>query len=86
MNYLEMKTTEYLDFCQYQKRLDSKTVNRKIASLKAFFRYPEYRNDIEINPFNKMQIKFREPVILPETIPPETLENLLVHTYINLIK
>lgn len=26
MNYLEMKTTEYLDFCQYQKRLDSKTL------------------------------------------------------------
>ncbi len=124
MNYLEMKTTEYLDFCQYQKRLDSKTlkayridlnqflcalpavhpadittplleehiknlhayyqpktVKRKIASLKAFFRYLEYRNDIEINPFNKMQIKFREPVILPKTIPLETLENLLVVMY-----
>lgn len=124
MNYLEMKTNEYLDFCQYQKCLDSKTLKayridlnqflcvlpslypteittplledhirnlhthykpktakRKIASLKAFFRYLEYRNDIEMNPFNKMQIKFREPVILPKTIPLETLENLLVVMY-----
>ncbi len=124
MNYLEMKTNEYLEFCQYQKRLDSKTLKayridlnqffhtlpilhpadittslleehiknlhthykpktakRKIASLKSFFHYLEYRNDIKTNPFHKMHIKFREPVILPKTIPLETLENLLVVMY-----
>ena len=46
-----------------------KTVKRKIDSIKAFFHYLEYKDVIEINPFNKLQIKFREPVILPKTIP-----------------
>ena len=43
-----------------------KTVKRKIASLKALFHYFEYREMIEKNPFNKIHIKFREPVILPK--------------------
>lgn len=121
---LQMTITEYLDFCQYQKRLDSKTikayridlqqflttnsnldilsistgiledyikslhlnfkpktVKRKIASLKAFFHYLEYRDYIEVTPFNKMQIKFREPIILPKTIPLKTIETLLSTMY-----
>lgn len=32
-----------------------KTVKRKIASLKAFFRYLEYKEIINQNPFNKLQ-------------------------------
>lgn len=58
-----------------------KTVKRKIASLKALFRYLEYKELIAANPFNKMQIKFREPVILPKTIPLNTVENLLSTMY-----
>ena len=124
MNNLQMIILEYLDFGQYQKRLDSKTiksyridlyqflfaisvdntsdispsmleeyirtlhlsfkpktVKRKIASLKAFFHYLEYRNYIKQNPFHKIQIKFREPVILPKVIPLQTLELLLAHMY-----
>lgn len=58
-----------------------KTVKRKIASLKAFWRYLDYKELIEINPFNKLQIKFREPVILPKTIPLHTVEILLSTIY-----
>lgn len=43
-----------------------KTVKRKIASVKALFHYLEYKEIIARNPFNKVQIKFREPVILPK--------------------
>ena len=46
-----------------------KTVKRKIASLKALFHYLEYKEIITINPFNKIQLRFREPAILPKTIP-----------------
>lgn len=42
-----------------------KTVKRKIASLKALFHYLEYKEIIYRNPFNKIQVRFREPVILP---------------------
>ena len=37
-----------------------KTVKRKIASLKAFFHYLEYKEIIDKNPFNKLHIKFRD--------------------------
>lgn len=124
MNNLQTIINNYLDFCQYQKRLDAKTmkayridlkqftsqietddvsaitsdvletyimmlhrmykpktVKRKIASVKAFFRYMEYKDYIDANPFNKMQIKFREPVILPKTIPLHTMEKFLSTIY-----
>ena len=45
-----------------------KTAKRKIASVKAFFHYLEYKDIIMVNPFNKIQIKFREPVILPKPL------------------
>ena len=114
----------YLDYCEYQKRLDNKTLNayktdlrqfsdsipvdtipsitpsiiedylahahqnykpktvkRKIASLKAFFHYLEYKDLFATNPFNKLQIKFREPVVLPKTIPLHTVELFLATIY-----
>lgn len=124
MNTLQVQLNNYLEFCQFQKRLDfktikayqidltqfthqvtinditlitptilenfiinlhqvykPKTVKRKIASLKAFFHYLEYRELIEKNPFNKIQVKFREPAILPKTIPLHTLESFLTIIY-----
>ncbi len=58
-----------------------KTVKRKIASLKALFNYLEYKEIINQNPFNKLQIRFREPIILPKTIPLHTIEVLLNTIY-----
>lgn len=122
MNNLQTQINTYLEHCQDQKRLDTKTikayridlkqfhnhfsnlkisditpdmlekyisdlhqeykpktVKRKIASIKALFHYLEYKESISTNPFNKMQIKFRESIILPKTIPLHTLENPLIH-------
>lgn len=62
-----------------------KTVKRKIASIKAFFHYLEYKEIIERNPFNRIQIKFREPVILPKTIPLQTVETFLSTIYRQLV-
>lgn len=61
------KLEEYI--AKLHKQYKPKTVKRKIASLKAFFHYLEYREIIDRNPFNKIQVRFREPVILPKTIP-----------------
>ncbi len=58
-----------------------KTVKRKIATLKAFYHYLEYKDIITINPFNKLQTKFREPIILPKVIPLHIIENLLAILY-----
>ena len=70
---------------QYIARLHTqyrpKTVKRKIASAKAFFHYLEYREIIAQNPFSKIMIRFREPVILPKTIPLHTVEAFLSTIY-----
>ncbi len=58
-----------------------KTVKRKIASAKAFFHFLEYKDIIQLNPFHKLQLRFREPVILPKTIPLHTIEQLLITMY-----
>lgn len=58
-----------------------KTAKRKIASVKAFFHYLEYKDLIAINPFNKIQVKFREPTILPKIIPLPALETLFRTIY-----
>ena len=96
MDNLDNQISNYVDYCQYQKNLDTKslkayridlkqfsqqnvtikisdittdmlekyiatlnkeykprTVKRKIASIKAFYSYLEYKEYIEKNPFNK---------------------------------
>lgn len=58
-----------------------KTSKRKLASLKAFFHYLEYKNIIDTNPFNKMRLTFREPLLLPKTIPLYTMETFLATIY-----
>ena len=62
---------------QYQP----KTVKRKIATLKAFFHYLEYKEIISQSPLNRMQLHFREPIKLPKTIPLHTLELFLSTIY-----
>lgn len=76
MNHLQASVNNYLDYCQNQKRLEPKT-----PSLKALFHYLEYREMIDRNPFNKIQVKFREPVLLPQTIPLHTVETFLSTIY-----
>lgn len=58
-----------------------KTARRKLASLKSFYRFLEYKDCIEQNPFNKIKTKFREPILLPKTIPLYMMETLLTTMY-----
>lgn len=68
-------------FAGLHRSYKPKTVKRKIASLKALFHYFEFREIIEQNPFNKVRVRFREPVILPRTIPLRTVEIFLSTIY-----
>lgn len=76
-------TTDMLEsyIATLHEQFKPKTAKRKIASMKAFFHYLEYRSILEVNPFNKIQTKFREPLILPKTIPLHTIEVLLSYMY-----
>ncbi len=64
------------------KQYKPKTVKRKIASLKAYFAYLEYEELISENIFTKMKLKFREPIILPKTIPLNKIESILQNAYL----
>lgn len=113
---------EYLEYCEYRKRLDKKTlkaykidlkqyetfnisnnilskdildtfitslhkqyqpktVKRKIASLKAFYHYLCYKEILPENPFDKLDIRFREPKLLPKIIPFHTIQTFLNALY-----
>lgn len=62
---------------QYKPR----TTKRKIAALKAFFHYLVYEEIITANPFDKINVKFREPQILPRTIPEPTIASFISIMY-----
>ncbi len=123
MNTVTNYIAEYLEYCQYRKRLNAKTLKayridlnqferfcsdtvdyasknavdkfitdlhkqykpktakRKIASLKAFFHYMEYQEQIIENPFAKIDIRFREAKLLPKTIPFHSIQIFLTTLY-----
>ena len=123
MNTLNSYISEYIEYCEYRKRLDSKTLKayridltqytkycsdisdcfckdvvdgfitdlhrqykpktakRKIASLKAFFHHMEYKEILSENPFSKLDIRFREPKLLPKTIPFHSIQTFLSTLY-----
>ena len=76
-------TSETLEayIAKLHQQYKPKTVKRKIASVKALFHYLEYKDIIDRNPFNKIQVRFREPVILPKTIPLHMVETFLTTIY-----
>lgn len=63
------------------KKYKPKTANRKIACIKAFYRYMEMENIIEDNPFHKIRIKHKMPILLPKTIPLNYVKNILEYSY-----
>lgn len=63
------------------KQYKPKTIKRKIASLKAFFHYLEYKELLSENPFTKLDIRFREAKLLPKTIPFHSIQKFLSTLY-----
>lgn len=72
--------------CNYisdlHKKYKPKTVKRKLATLKAFVHYLLIEDIIDINPFDKIETSFREPVLLPKTIPLNIINQMLCEAYI----
>lgn len=58
-----------------------KSAKRKVAALKAFCSYLVYEDILELHPFSKIRTSFREPALLPKTIPLDTIQTLLKTAY-----
>jgi len=62
---------------ELHQKYPSKTVKRKIASLRAFLNYLEFEEILDVNPMRKIKTRFQEPKQLPKTIPLQRIEKLL---------
>ena len=71
--------SEYLT--NLHKNFRPKTIKRKIASIKAFFNYLEYEEILDNNPFERIKTNFREPFMLPRTIPLKIIQDILIAAY-----
>ena len=78
-NFDKQTICDYIAFLH--NNFKPKTVKRKIAALKAFTHYLMIEEIIQINPFNKIDISFREPMLLPKTIPLNILNDMLSAAY-----
>ena len=70
---------EYISYLH--KQYKPKSCRRKIATLKAFVHYLLIEDIIEINPFDKIETSFREPTLLPKTIPLNIINHMFQIAY-----
>lgn len=75
------KETLMLYLSKIHEMYQPRTVKRKIASVKALFHYLECEEIIENNPFNKIDLTFRQPKRLPKTIPANIIQTFLSTLY-----
>lgn len=82
-----IKSLDKTSICSYisylHKTYKPKTCRRKIATLKAFVHYLLIEDIIDINPFDKIETAFREPILFPKTIPLNIIKNMLAIAYDN---
>lgn len=79
-NFTE-KTTLNSFLSLLHQKYKPKTAKRKIATLKAFFHYLVYEELLSQNPFEKLNVKFREPQVLPRIVPNTVIEIFLRTMY-----
>lgn len=82
-----IQTFDKTSICSYisylHKTYKPKICRRKIATLKAFVHYLLIEDIIDTNPFDKIETAFREPILLPKTIPLNIIKNMLAIAYDN---
>ena len=79
-NYFDKnELNSYIDMLH--RRYKPKSAKRKIACIKAFYRYMEIEDIIDFNPFHKIIVKYKEPLKLPKTIPLSCIQNILTYAY-----
>ena len=84
---LELSKQSLWNYIEHlNKSYKPKTVKRKLATLKAFTHYLLIRDIIDCNPFDKIETSIKEPVILPKTIPLDTIGEILCFAYTQIEK
>lgn len=77
-----LSKTVLKEYIQYlHQTFHVKTVKRKIASMNAFFNYLTFEEKLNMNPLHNIQIKCKEPKLLPKTISISYLNLLFQSVY-----
>ncbi|MEL7148607.1 MAG: tyrosine-type recombinase/integrase, partial [Bacteroidota bacterium] len=58
-----------------------KTIKRKMASIKAWFNFLEFEDEITISPFRKLKLSLKEPQQLPTLMNQEEVKKILYEAY-----
>lgn len=78
----ELSKQALWDYIEYlNKKYKPKTVKRKLATLKAFIHFLLLQDYIDYNPFDKLEITIKEPLLLPKTIPLDVIASLISFSY-----
>lgn len=56
------------DYIREISEAKPKTIKRKLATIKALFNFLEFEDEIVVNPFRKIRIRIKEPLVLPEVM------------------
>ena len=79
---IEVSRTEMEQYIEMLvQRYKITTVKRKVAAIKAFYRYLVYEEQMQHSPFEKIQLRFRQELLLPRTIDPGTLSKIFAAAY-----
>ena len=82
---MSISKQDLTDYIQHlHENFKPKTIRRKIAALKAFVHYLYYQDIIDHNPFDKVDTAFKEPILLPRTIPEHLIRKILIALYSNI--
>ena len=74
----------YIEFLL--KRYKAATAKRKIAAVKAYYRYLVYQDVLQHSPFENVQLRIRQETRLPRTIERQALRGMFEAAYAQLAK
>jgi integrase/recombinase XerD len=77
----DVSKSELRGFIESLSHLKSKSIRRKVATIKALFNFLEYEDRITINPFRKMRINIRENKTLPTVMTANEILKILKVVY-----
>lgn len=64
-------------------KFSSRTMKRKVATLKTFFSFLEFEESIEANPFHKVRIKIKLEKLLPKVLSIVEINAILEQAYLD---
>lgn len=84
-DYIISRSSVSMFIMSMHTKFKPKTINRKIASIKSFINYLLDEELVTIDPFIRLNTKIKEPLMLPKTIPVQTIETIMKYAYQNYI-